>query len=475
MTPTTLRIALENVDFRLPTQVTDDNSVTALKSLVLEPLLRWQPGGSVKPGLFESWSHSENGKIWHFKIRDCAVFHDGTYCNAQHIVEYIEGLLNSRDYFDMPWSYSRYFARSEITAQNSRTVRVANPEPFADVLDILCEFWPVRFAANGKPVLGTGPFKVIEFERENGIGRATLERVDLSRHNTPHVIVATHEPDGEKRLQLLKNGSVDAALNLERVDNLKLIEFDERLRWKRVTSTLSAMFYLNCTQGIFQSKEARLAANLAIDNKALVEKVYRGLALPSATIVSPWHLGSAEAKLEPIAFDPDIARKLLEPLDTSRLIILRTPTYMPEHAEKIAQFVASSLQAVGFQIEIQVETNRPEYARSIGLRKEIGDLALFDSTPNSTFRVLDDKISSESQNTWWLGYHDDETQRLIHEARYQVADEGRRTAYAKCLQRLQDNPPWLYIAHPDVVWASRPGVEITIGRSGVLSLESEEQ
>lgn len=470
MTPTTLRIALENVDFRLPTQVTDDNSVTALKSLVLEPLLRWQPGGGVKPGLFSTWTHSEDGKEWDFHIRGNAVFHDGTICTAEHIVAYIQGLLNSRDYFDMPWSYSRYFARAQITAEDDRTVRITNPDPFADVLDILCEFWPVRFAQDGKPVLGTGPYKVTEFERQNGIGSATLERIHPDRHNGPHVVVATHEPDGEKRLQLLKDGKVDVALNLERADDLSLIDFKPPFQWGRITSTLSAMFYLNCTQGLFRSSDARLAANLAVDQTALVKQVYKNLALPSSTIVSPYHLGSAEANLSPIPFNPDKARDLLAPLNTHDPIVLRTPTYMPEHAQKIAHFVASSLRAVGLTVSIQVEPNRPEYARSIGLRKQIGDLALFDSTPNSTFRVLDDKISSESRNTWWLGYHDDAVQELIRGARSTVEDGARREAYARCLERLRENPPWLYVAHPDVVWVARPGVEVSIGRSGVLTL-----
>jgi len=344
MTPTTLRIALENVDSRLPTQVTDDNSVTALKSSVLEPLLRWQPGGAVEPGLFATWTHWNDGNVWDFTIRENAVFHDGSLCTAQHIVTYIEG-LTSRDHFDMPWSYSRYFKQSQITAEDDRTVRITNPEPFADVLDILCEFWPVRFAEDGKPVLGTGPYQVTKFERKIGIGRAILQRVHVDRHNSPHVIVAVHEPDGGKRLQLVKDGEVDVALNLERAENMDLIDFNPPLQWGRVTSTLSAMFYLNCTQGLFRSKDARLAINLALDSKALVEKVYRGLALPSTTIVSPFHLGSAEANLNPIPFDPDRARSLLESLDTRTPIVLRTPTYMPEHAQKIAHFVASSLRA----------------------------------------------------------------------------------------------------------------------------------
>ncbi|KAL4900120.1 hypothetical protein BDW74DRAFT_183074 [Aspergillus multicolor] len=471
MAPQTLRIALENVDFRLPTQVTDDNSVVALKSLVFEPLLRWQPGGLVEPGLFDSWTHSEDGRVWHFHIRENAIFHDGGPCTSVEVITFINGFLNSRDYFDMPWSYARYFKLTTFSADDERSVKVENPEPIADILDIFCEFWPSRIDSDGKPVLGTGPYRVTEFEREGGIGQAKLERVDQSSQvDRPDAIVAIHEPDGEKRLRLLRDGKADVALNLERADNLDVLDFSPSLRWGRTTSTLSAMYYLNCTAGVFKSAEARLAANLAIDCDALVKEVYQGFALPSATIVSPFHLGFKEAGLEPIPYDPSRARKLLEGHDLSSPLHLRTPQYMPEHAERISRFVASALEAVGFKVIIEVETNRPDYARSIGLRKNIGDLALFDSTPNSTFRVLDDKISSESRNTWWLGHHDEEVQHLFGEARRQVSDGERKRAYGRCLERLQDNPPWLYIAHPDVVWASRLDVKVEVGPSGILTL-----
>lgn len=112
--------------------------------------------------------------------------------------------------------------------------------------------------------------------------------------------------------------------------------------------------------------------------------------------------------MEPIPFDTGRARSLLQDADTNTPILLCTPEWMPELAVTISLFVAASLEAVGFTVSIEVETNRSEYARSIGLRKQIGDLALFYSTPNSTFRVLDDKVSSEAKNTWWLGYHDEE-------------------------------------------------------------------
>ncbi|KAL3478566.1 hypothetical protein BJX99DRAFT_256462 [Aspergillus californicus] len=469
-----LRIVLENVDFRLPTQVTDDNSVVALKSLVFEPLLRWQPYGAVKPGLFDSWEHTPDGRTWHFHIRENAVFHDGKPCDASEIVTYIQGFLHSTDYFGMAWSYSRYFAETSFTAVDERTVKVENTTPIADILDIFCEFWPARIALDEKPVLGTGPYRVSEFERENGIGRAVLHRVEGDPSNpNPNTIIATHEPSGEKRLALLQSNQVDVALNLERADDLSLLDFtDPSLHWRRTTSTLSAMYYLNSTSRIFESPAARLAANLAIDREKLVREVYHGFARPSATIVSPFHLGFAEAHLDAIPYDPERAKALVSHLDTSTPISLRTPEYMPEHAEKISRFVAAALESIGFTVVVSVEKNRPEYARSIGLRKEIGDLALFDSTPNSTFRVLDDKISSSSRATWWLGYHDDEVQRLFGEARGRVELGARREGYGRCLRRVQENPPWLFIAHPDVVWASRLGVDVRveIGASGVLSI-----
>lgn len=471
MTDTEFRIALENVDFRLPTQVTDDNSVLALKSLAFEPLVRWQPNGQVTPGLFASWK-SADSRDWSFYIRDNAIFHDGEPCTADSIVTYIQGFLNSRDYFGMSWSYARYFAHTTFDAEGDRIVRIRNTEPFADLLNVLNDFWPSRIGKDGKPTIGTGMYRVTEFERRDGIGSATLQLASRTGHSMsyPDRVIAVHEPNAEERLKLLHLGHVDAALNLERVENLGVLDFAPALNWGRVTSTLSAMFFLNCTEGIFASPTARLAANLAVNNAALVEEVYHGFASPATTVVSPLHLGYEEAGLQPIPHDPVAARELLRQHDTTTPIVLRTPEYMPEHAQRISKFVASSLEAVGFTVKVELETDRPEYARSIGLRKYIGDLALFDSTPNTTFRVLDDKISSANHATWWLGYHDEKFQLLFAKARAALTDADRAKAYAACLKRVQHNPPWLYVAHPHVVWATRIGVTVNIGPSGVLTL-----
>lgn len=178
------------------------------------------------------------------------------------------------------------------------------------------------------------------------------------------------------------------------------LDFDSSLQWRKATNTLSIIYYLNCSEGIFASVDARLAINHAIDTQTLARDVFSGLALPATTIVSPFHLNSQRVALDPIPYDSAKARHLLQGVNTDKSIILRTPTYMPERAEAITHFVVTSLEAVGLKVEVEVEGDRAAYARQIGLDKKIGDMALFDSSPHSMFRVLDDKISSITRAVW---------------------------------------------------------------------------
>lgn len=460
----TLRIGLEKVEFRAPNQVTDDTSILTLKNLVLEPLLRWAPHGATLPGLFSHWEHTSDGREWRFSIRAGATFHDGKACVASDVTAFVDAILNSRDSFGMRWSYHRYLANASIEAVDERTVRVRNPEPCAWILDVFTDFFVCRVDRDGLPLLGTGRYKVVSYEAQK---HAELESVRSSERYQR--IVAIANTSAEARLLQLQRGETDAALNLERFEDLT--EFDADLNWTRATNTLSVIFYLNSTHGIFAHPAARLAINHAIDTDRLIEEVFSGLAEPATTIASPFHLGAQEARLNPIPYDPAKARELFQTCgaeDLSEPLLLRTPTFMPERAEAISAFVAKSLEAVGLKVDVQVEPNRPEYARQVGLDKRIGDLALFDSSPNSTFRILDDKISSRTRAVWWQGYENAEVQSLIEEANG-VVGEGRKEAYGKVLEALNRDPPWLYLVHPVVVLATRKGVEgVRVDHRGAL-------
>ena len=448
-------IALDRVDFLAPDRVTDNAAILTLKNLVFEPLCRWHDG-RIKPALFGQWSHDGTARRWRFAIRPQARFHDGTPMHGQHIAEAINAILDSRDMFGMRWSYARYFADVEIEAQRDE-VRFSCPSPFADLPEVLSEFYLVRHDAHHRPVVGTGPYRVLDFSA----GEATV-LAPLDPSLPPLTLHAMTK--AEDRLEAVLQGRVNAAAGLEQADVPP--HKDGSLIWHSAVNTLSVMAYLDCSQGAFADPLARLAANLALDRGRLIAEVYGGDAIAARTVVSPWHTGFAEAKLPPIPYDPARAKDLLDKAGGPSEILIRTPDHMPERAPAIARHIADDLAAVGFSPTIAVEHDRPAYARQIA-EKQMGDMALFDSSPHSTFRVLDDKISGRTRALWWQGYADARADELIAAARHAVDD--REAAYGAALARLHQAPPWLYLVHPVALAAQAHGTPpLALDAKGLL-------
>jgi peptide/nickel transport system substrate-binding protein len=117
---------------------------------------------------------------------------------------------------------------------------------------------------------------------------------------------------------------------------------------------------------------------------------------------------------------------------------------------------------------VDVEHNRPEFARQVG-RKEIGHIALFDSSPHSTYRVLSDKISKKQQGLWWQGLDDLILDEMIDQAHETSGIKEREFKYAQALRYLNQNPAWLYLFHPILVTACAKSInDIEITHEGLL-------
>jgi len=451
-------IAMEKVDFLPPNRVTDDASVLTLKNLVLEPMLSWQDG-KIAQGLFDRFALSEDGRHWQLELRQDARFHDDTPVQAQHAKAFIEEILKARDMFGMPWSYARYLDGAEITAEGLR-LSIRTPEPFADLPDILSEFYLPRPDAKGEPTLGTGPWAVESFTR--GAEAVLSHRADGRRLRFVAI------PRAEDRLAALQDGTVQAAMHMERLARPRRAL--DGFIWHEQAITLSVIAYMNGASGVFADPRARLAANLAIDRQALITQVMGGLGLPATTIVSPWHHGFGPAGLPAMGHDPTRARALLTQVEARKTITLRSPSHMPERAPEIAAFLADSLQDVGFAVTIDLAHDRPAYARELG-EKRTGDLAIFDSSPHSTFRVADDKISSRTRAVWWQGVVDHKADGLFETARRTLDPQARDKAYGALLRHLHAEPHWLYLFHPVEALAHVPELRgLSLTHKGILRI-----
>ncbi|MBS0961243.1 ABC transporter substrate-binding protein [Acetobacter thailandicus] len=453
-----LRITQEKVDFFPPDRVTDDRSILTLKSLVLEPLCTWI-NGVISPGLFSHWETNSTGLIWHFYLRNHATFHDGSLCVASDIVDFLHAICQSVDTFGMPWSYASYFKEVVFQAISSTCLRVETRRPMGDLPEIFSEFYPSRTDVSGHAIIGTGPYKVVDFTP--GLQVTLLAVSDPSQH-----LYFRADKHASDRMNLLRRGEADVACQLDALSPLP--EQNSSFRWLRATHCLSVMAYLNCTSGLFADTRARQAVNLAVDRTALCEQIYKGMAIPASTIVSPFHIGFNHT---PFSYDPEKARHLFRETGRNLSVTLRTPEFMPEHAPEISAFIKAALEAAGVTVNIDIVKDRPDYARQIG-RKEMGDIALFDSSPHSTFRVINDKISCLTRGIWWQGYENLSLEHDIAAANTSLSVTDRATGYSKCLTALQDDPPWLYLVHPDSLCATAPDVHgISINHKGFLEFD----
>lgn len=174
--------------------------------------------------------------------------------------------------------------------------------------------------------------------------------------------------------------------------------------------------------------------------------------------------------MRPLRFDPEEARRLLARSDGPREVVLRSPTYMPERAPEFARFMCEAWNAVGFDTRVEIAEDRPQYARDIG-EKRMGDAAIFDSSPHSTFRVLDDKISGLSRAVWWQGVSDPQVDTGFDAARHLTDTAARASAYGGLLRRLQEAPPWAYLFHPVLCLAHVPELQgLSLDHKGILRI-----
>ena len=133
----------------------------------------------IVPALAESWTISEDGLTWTFKLRQDVTFHDGTPFNAKAVEFSLERQRDPEHPFHCSecrrWS-AKFAAIEKTTAIDDHTVEIKLTDPSPALLVNLAFYVgyivsPTAVMADlegfrSNPV-GTGPFKFVKWERDN--------------------------------------------------------------------------------------------------------------------------------------------------------------------------------------------------------------------------------------------------------------------------------------------------------------------
>jgi peptide/nickel transport system substrate-binding protein len=95
------------------------------------------PDGGVKPWVAESWSISEDGLTWDFKIREDIVFHSGNKLTAHDVAYSMRRLLDIGEGF----AFLFYAYVDSVEATGDYTVRLHNKAPYGPLLNSLVRFY----------------------------------------------------------------------------------------------------------------------------------------------------------------------------------------------------------------------------------------------------------------------------------------------------------------------------------------------
>ncbi len=142
----------------------------AMAHYTFDPLVEQDEKQNLKPGLAVSWK-PVNDLTWEFKLRQNVTFHDGSPFTAEDVKF---TLKRGQNVPNSPSSFKRYMAFiKKVEIVDPHTIRFSTEKPFPLMATYLSTFVIVskknsegaatKDYNSGKAMIGTGPFKFVEW------------------------------------------------------------------------------------------------------------------------------------------------------------------------------------------------------------------------------------------------------------------------------------------------------------------------
>jgi peptide/nickel transport system substrate-binding protein len=336
-----------------PAMITPFKVMYALHDALIKPM----PGDPAAPSLAESWSLSDDKKIYAFKLRANAKFHNGDPVTAE----------------DVKYSFERYRGASNrafkdrisaVEIPDAQTVQFKLKEPWPDFITFYASAtgagWVVpkkyveRVGEDGfkKAPVGAGPYKFVSFVP--GL-ELTLEANESYWRKSPAVkrLVIKSIPDETTRLAALKRGEVDIiyavggelAKELQRTKGLTLSP-----------TVVQASFWLYFPEqwnekSPWRDIRVRQAAYHAIDHATINQALLLGHGRITGNGVVPDNFDHYW-QASPPTFDRAKARKLLA--EAGHPSGFDAGDYYCDSSwSSLAEAVVNDLQAIGIRVRLR--------------------------------------------------------------------------------------------------------------------------
>ena len=306
-----LVVGLESAPVHLDPRVGTDQASEYVSHLMLDGVLDKLPDGSLVPGIAASWEALEEGRRFRFRLRPEARFHDGRPVTAA----------------DVAWTFNTILDGTVASSKKGAFGPLERVEPFdPHTVDfVMREPWGALFdnlvAAQGIIPAGTTPDQMQAHPIGSGPFRfvsRSADRVELAAWDDypwgrPPLdrVVLREVPDATVRALELEKGSVHLVVNAFPPDTVGYFQKRPGFLVVQRPGANYAYLGLNLEDPALADRRVRRAIAMSIDRGRLVRTVWRGLGVPTETLLPPGNW-ARHSTLPPIRHDPAAAARLLE-------------------------------------------------------------------------------------------------------------------------------------------------------------------
>ena len=270
--------------------------------------------------LAESWTISEDGKIYTFKIRDGVIFSDGTVCDANAILANFNAIIENKD-------------RHTWLEMMNLLVGVSAPDDHTFVIELSEAYYPMLtelgcirpFAMispncmiNGSTkdgvsgYIGTGPYVLTDFETDQ---YAVFERNENYWGEKPKIerITVKVIPDNQTRIMALESGEIDLIFGKNMLDADAISQYVDSDKFEVALSnpTSTRHIVLNTTNEILSDTAVRQALQHATNRTAISEGIFYGLEQPADTLYAAT-VPYCDVELTPYEYSTETASSMLD-------------------------------------------------------------------------------------------------------------------------------------------------------------------
>lgn len=299
-----------------------------VQDMLYEGLVAMDQEGNISGDLAESYTVSEDGMTYTFKIRKGVTFHDGEVLNAEAVKANFDALLGNFERHG--WLESMRLMHTvqesgedavQVISEYEVQIKLADTYyPFIDELAMtrpytMCS--PKVFIDGGtkdgiSDFIGTGPFKF----GENHVDEYCIL---LANENywgeVPAIDQVTIKviPDAQTRVIALQSGEIDMIFGLDLIDSQSFVQMQEMDGFKGEMSvplgTRTMLF--NTNDAITGDVNVRKAITHATNKAAISEGLFEGTEKPADFLMAP-SVPYSDVGLTPYAYDVELANKILE-------------------------------------------------------------------------------------------------------------------------------------------------------------------